>query len=391
VRKDRTTYTSPQSPVRGAESKQRMPEGIKLEDVEAIRQEVEAVIDEATAKLAKLETRAHQRLQDATVEQQRLENFLDEMRYRLQVANRNKEEGGVPRTFTGPLTEEQLNSMQVQEETLQERRDQLIRTNVELQQVHTRLSWLIHQVQGACAWVVSNNNDKRGENDSRQAQGAADEQVMLAQIIMGQEAERARLAREIHDGPAQALANTVMRLQWVEQLYKHQPDQVGPEIGKLRTAVQESLRDVRRFIFNLRPASLSDVGLVPTLNESVRDYANQYQVDVELNVPETLNLSQDQELVVFRIVQEALQNIHKHAEATHVRIDIQQRSGGPLVVEIKDDGKGFSPKQVRQIQPSSSGLVNMRERAATVGGTLQIDSTPGAGTTITLTLPMPKM
>src|SRR5690348_6947164 len=114
-----------------------MPEGIKLEDVEAIRQQVEAVVDEATSQLRKLEERAQQRLHEASVEQQRLENFLDEMRYRLQVANRNKEEGGVARTFTGPLTEEQLSSMQVQEETLQERRDQLIRTNVELEQVST--------------------------------------------------------------------------------------------------------------------------------------------------------------------------------------------------------------------------------------------------------------
>lgn len=367
-----------------------MPEGIKHEDVEAIRKQVEAIVDQATAQLRELQGQANQRLHSASEEQSRLDSFLDDMRYRLDQINRNVQQGGTPRTLTGPLTEEQLMSMQTQEETLRERRDQLRSTNEELGQVAERLSWLINQIQGACAWVVS-NNDKSGDPDSRTVNGAANEQVMLAQIIMGQEAERARLAREIHDGPAQALANTVMRLQWVEQLYKHRPDEVGPEISRLRTAIQDSLKDVRRFIFNLRPASLSDVGLLATLRESVRDYAEQYQVEVELNMPEALNLSQDQELVVFRVVQEALQNIHKHAEATHVSVDIQQRPGGPLVVEVADNGKGFNAKQVRQTQPSSSGLVNMRERAATAGGTLQIDSKPGAGTTITLTLPMPKV
>ena len=94
--------------------------------------------------------------------------------------------------------------------------------------------------------------------------------------------------------------------------------------------------------------------------------------------------------MVFRVIQEALQNSHKHAEATKIEVDLQQRSNGPLVVSVTDNGKGFNPKLVRQRQPSSAGLVNMRERAATVGGTFQIDSKPGSGTTVTLTLPMPK-
>ena len=154
--------------------------------------------------------------------------------------------------------------------------------------------------------------------------------------------------------------------------------------------MQDSLKDVRRFIFNLRPASLSEVGLIPTLRQHVRDYAEQHSVAVELNMPDNLALSSDQELVVFRVIQEALQNIHKHAEATQIAVDLQQRKGGPLTVTVADNGKGFNPEQARQRQPSSSGLVNMTERAATVGGTLQIESNPGEGTTITLVLPMPK-
>jgi two-component system sensor histidine kinase DegS len=214
--------------------------------------------------------------------------------------------------------------------------------------------------------------------------------VMWAQMALGQEAERARLAREIHDGPAQALANTVLRLQFVEQMVKQRPQEVQVELAKLRAAIQESLKDVRRFIFNLRPASLSDAGLVATLKYYTQDYADQFSIPVEVNISESLLLSANQELVVFRVIQEALQNIQKHAEAEHVVVNVQHRTDGPLAVTITDDGKGFDPKQVRQSRTGSSGLVSMRERAATVGGTLKVESRPGTGTTISLTLPMPK-
>jgi two-component system, NarL family, sensor histidine kinase DegS len=365
-------------------------EGLKRSDVESLRGNVEGELDRALQVLRNLEGSAQQRLHEATVEQQQLANFIDELHYRLQVLSQRNERGELPLTITGPLSENQLSAMHQQEGTLEERRADLQKSTAELEQVTTRLSWLIHQIEGARAWVLA-AVEASGDADGNDAlQPDSGEQVMWAQIIMGQEAERARLAREIHDGPAQALANTVMRLQLVEQMYTQQPDQVENELARLRGAVQDSLKDVRRFIFNLRPASLSDVGLIPTLREHVRDYSEQHGIEIQLNVPEQLSLSAKQELVVFRVIQEALQNIHKHASASTVEIDLQQRHDGPLAVTVKDDGQGFNPKLVRQRQPSSSGLVSMRERAATVGGTLQIDSTPGTGTTITLVLPMPK-
>ena len=368
-----------------------MPEGIRPQDVEDLRQQVQTAIDNATAQLRKIETLAQQRLRMASVEQQHLDNFLDELHYRLEFLEKSKDESGVALTITGPLTEDQLLTMKGQEETLAKRKDQIRKTNLDLQQVSTRLTWLIHQIAGACAWVLSESDNVPASSPSGPDGSNSGEQVMWAQLIMGQEAERARLAREIHDGPAQALANTVMRLQLLETLLKRQPAHVESELTRTRMAVQDSLQDVRRFIFDLRPASLSDVGLLATLRHYTSDYGDQYGVPVELNVPDTLNLSKDQELVVFRVVQEALQNIHKHGEATQISVDLQQRPDGPLVVTVTDNGKGFDPEQVRQRQPSSSGLVNMRERAATVGGTLLINSKPGAGTTVTLNLPMPKV
>lgn len=366
-------------------------EGLQRADVDAIRAEVERAIELALVNLRKIDASAQQRLREATIEQQQLDIFLDELHYRLQFLTQSRDSGAPARTVTGPLTDEQLGTMQKQEGGLQDRKADLQKSNSELEKLTTRMSWLIHQIEGAGTWVLAPAENSDEGDAARGLQPDSGEQVMWAQIIMGQEVERARLAREIHDGPAQALANTVMRLQLVEQMFTRQPDEVQGELARLRVAVQDSLKDVRRFVFNLRPASLSDVGLVSTLRTHARDYAEQYGVDVEINVPDNLALSSDQELVVFRVIQEALQNIHKHAEATKIGVDLQHRQDGPLVVTITDNGKGFSPKLARQRQPSSSGLVNMRERAATIGGTFQIDSKPGSGTTITLTLPMPKV
>lgn len=355
--------------------------------VETLRQEIEGAIGDAVDRLRRIEATAQQRLRQVRTEQQHLHTFIEELHYRLHSIASSPEP---PVTVTGPLTANQLNAMQEQEQTLEHHKTSLERTTSGLEQVSSRLSWLIHQIEGACEWVLS-PVDGDGEGDStRSQQSSPGEQVMWAQIIMGQEAERARLAREIHDGPAQVLANTVMRLRFVEQMYTRQPEEVEGELARLRAALQASLNDVRRFMFNLRPASLSDAGLLPTLKQYAEDYQEQFDVPVELNLPENLLLSANQELVVFRVVQEALQNIHKHAEASHIEINLQRRPNGPLVVTITDDGRGFNPRSVRQTRPTSSGLISMRERAATVGATLKIDSKLGVGTTITLTMPMPK-
>lgn len=372
-------------------------------EVERLRQSVSDAIDETVARLRAIEIDTQRRLREAGTEQQHLGHFLDEVQYRLSTINSSSER---PVTITGPLTDSQLHAIESQQGALNAEKKRLEQVNARLEQLSNRLSWLIHQIDGACAWVLSSGEPADADTESDAAsdeasssevngvvapkstlQPSPSDQVMWAQMVMGQEAERARLAREIHDGPAQVLANTVMRLSLLEKMFIHSPNDVPGELDRVRGALQESLKDVRRFIFNLRPASLSEIGLVPTLQQYTRDYAEQFNVEVELNVPENLNLSSNQELVVFRIIQEALQNIHKHAEATRIEINVQQRPSGPLTLTITDNGKGFDLKAVRKNSPASSGLVGMRERAATVGGTLKVESKSGIGTTVTLVLP----
>ncbi|HUP28454.1 MAG TPA: histidine kinase, partial [Chloroflexia bacterium] len=197
-------------------------------DVPKLRQDVEAAIGDTVTRLRSIEATAQQQLRLVAVERQHLEGFLDELSYRLRSIT---ESGKLPVTITGPITETQLNSMQVQEGTLLERKSVLEKTHAELEQVSNRLSWLIDQIEGACSYVTSTGDNER---ETEQAQGlmpSSGDQVMWAQIILGQEAERARLAREIHDGPAQVLANTVMRLQFVEQMQKHKPEDVSGELA----------------------------------------------------------------------------------------------------------------------------------------------------------------
>jgi two-component system sensor histidine kinase DegS len=363
------------------------PEGILQSDVQQLRHDVEGAIDASIKRLRDIEALAQAKLRQATNERQHLEAFLDELHYRLSSLTNS---GELPITITGPLTESQVVAMQSQEETLAKHKGEIAGICDDLGQLTNRMAWLIHQIEGGGTWVLSEPEADGGDAQPQGQQPEPSEQVMWAQIALGQEAERARLAREIHDGPAQALANTVMRLQFVEQMVKQRPDDVEMELAKLRAAIQASLKDVRRFIFNLRPASLSESGLVPTLQYYTQDYSDQFNIGVEVNIPQNLVLSPSQELVVFRVIQEALQNIQKHAEAENAVVNVQQRSGGPLVVTIADNGKGFDSKTVRHGRTGSAGLVSMRERAATVGGTLKVDSRPGTGTTITLTLPMPK-
>src|SRR5438552_4560970 len=217
-------------------------EGLQPSDVDSVRHEVERAIEEALANLRRLEMLAQQRLREATVEQQQLDIFVEEMHYRLQFLHQTRPAGSTPITVTGPLSDDQLHSMQRQEDGLRQRKDDLHKGISELEQVVTRMSWLIHQIEGAGAWVLASPEGNGDADASRALQPDSGEQVMWAQIIMGQEAERARLAREIHDGPAQALANTVMRLQLVEQMFQRDPQEIETELVRLRAAVQDSLK-----------------------------------------------------------------------------------------------------------------------------------------------------
>ena len=197
-------------------------------------------------------------------------------------------------------------------------------------------------------------------------------------LLAGQELERTRLARELHDETGQALASIRLGLKTLER-------QVGVEpLIQIRELVASALDDVRRLTVELRPPALDDFGLAPALERLTSVVTDRSEIEIQLSVRSPLELSAEYETALYRIVQEALTNIVKHADAHSVSIVVTS-AGGMIRAVIEDDGNGFEPEAVRA---EALGLVGMRERVSLLGGRFAVDSTPGLGTTLLVELPL---
>lgn len=207
--------------------------------------------------------------------------------------------------------------------------------------------------------------------------------------IQAQEEERYRLAREIHDGTAQILSNAILELEYCERLLDQNPEDLKAELAHLKRYLRGGLEEVRRFIFDLRPPTLTELGLMATLRSYVQDYQERFHIPVEMQEECGLDrgLSAAIEVAIFRIVQEALQNVRKHAAANQVRLCLIEGEQG-LALTIEDDGRGFDPARVESGHFQHMGLTGMRERASLIGGTLEIVSSPGGGTRVSLHVPI---
>jgi signal transduction histidine kinase len=245
-------------------------------------------------------------------------------------------------------------------------------------------------------------HDKQGatpsfsEDDLRLAESLADraaiavdlsEQVnrdAVRRVVEAQELERARLARELHDETGQALTSILLGLKPLEQTAGS--EEARASVASVRALVVSTLQDVRRLAVELRPTALDDFGLVPAverLTDTFRDQSG-LQVDLEAQLGEG-RLPNEAETTLYRVIQEALTNIVKHANAGRVSILLQRKDGGVVAV-VEDDGVGFDPAATRA---DALGLAGMRERVALVGGRLQVESASGAGTTLVAEVPVP--
>jgi signal transduction histidine kinase len=204
----------------------------------------------------------------------------------------------------------------------------------------------------------------------------------VRRVVQAQEAERSRLARELHDETGQALTSILLGLKPLEEALADHPARAA--LAELREHVVGALQDVRRLAVELRPAVLDDFGLVPALERLTDAFAEQSDVRVDFHSAlGELRLSSEVETTLYRVVQESLTNIVKHASAHSVSVSIARR--GPTVAAvIEDDGAGFDQRAVRE---EGVGLLGMRERLSFVDGRLEIESRPGAGTTIVAEVP----
>jgi two-component system sensor histidine kinase DegS len=209
-------------------------------------------------------------------------------------------------------------------------------------------------------------------------------------IIKAQEEERRHVAREIHDGPAQSMANVVLRAEICEKLLSAGRPEVVQELQQMKMLVKESLREVRKIIFELRPMALDDLGLVPTLFRYLENLCDQYAMNVSLEViGEERRLSSTLEVALFRMVQESVNNARKHSQANHVQVKLEFLPD-KVVAIVQDDGVGFDVEEVQRAWHSrqSFGLMGMRERIELLDGEFEVISCKGAGTTVTARLPI---
>ena len=212
---------------------------------------------------------------------------------------------------------------------------------------------------------------------------------LLNSIIGAQEDERKRIARELHDETSQVLTSIVLGLEGLEG-EECLTDESRERAGRLRAVTSRALEEVHHLSLELRPSALDDAGLVPGIARYLREYGLRHGQEVDFRSIGTdgLRLVPAAETAVFRIVQEALTNVARHAHARGVSVLLERR-GPNLVTVVEDDGCGFEPKNVAAAPlPERLGLAGMSERAALVGGNLTLESQPGQGTTVFVTVPL---
>jgi signal transduction histidine kinase len=212
----------------------------------------------------------------------------------------------------------------------------------------------------------------------------------VSAVTRGQEDERRRLARELHDGPVQALIALDQRVQMVQLKLKGTAPETHERLSDLRQMTSVLLEDVRRVIRALRPIYLEDLGLLPALEMLARDLETAVGVPVTFHSQgQAVRLTPEREIAAYRFAQEALSNVARHSQATEAAVEAVFEAG-LFTLCVRDNGRGFSPpERLGELAADSHfGLVGMQERAELVAGRMTIRSAPGQGTTVELRLPL---
>ena len=215
-------------------------------------------------------------------------------------------------------------------------------------------------------------------------------------VIEAQENERRRLARQMHDGPAQSLTNLILQAEICERLFDLDPEQAHVELENLKQAANATFQNTRRFIFGLRPMMLDDLGLVPTLRRYIQDFREKSGLSIDLHIMgEERRLAPHLEVTIFRVIQELLDNVDQHAQAAHVDVTLDLE-GEAVAVTVEDDGSGFDVEEALTaakeslgipVGRKSVGLITIQERTEMLGGEIEIDSSVGRGTKVRLEVP----
>ncbi|NLJ34242.1 MAG: histidine kinase [Firmicutes bacterium] len=283
-------------------------------------------------------------------------------------------------------TQVELALYREREKLLRQQRDDLERNLRNLGQTVQRAEGLVSQVGVVMDYL---GGGLRGF--SQILEGVQQREQLAVGIIKAQEDERGRVAREIHDGPAQSLTNLVFRVELCEKLLLNKSlGELQGELAELKGLIKESIREVRKIIFALRPMALDDLGLIPALRRYLEGLEEKDNLWVDL-VPlgNEIRLPANVEIGAFRIIQEALHNVAKHARVSRAKVTISY-GRKQLLISVRDEGIGFDPGKVadRSSGGEHYGLISMRERAELLGGGIEIKSGPGKGTRVIIAIPI---
>ncbi len=210
-------------------------------------------------------------------------------------------------------------------------------------------------------------------------------------IVQVEEDARKKLARDLHDGPTQSIAAIAMRVNYTRKLLEDNPEDVGEELARIEELARMTTKEIRHMLFTLRPLILETQGLRAALDQYIIKRAETDPLPVHLEAPQGVDqvLDKNAQGVIFYIIEEAISNARKHAQANNVWVRLSQQPGD-FVAEVEDDGKGFDLKAVMEDYAlrGSLGMTNLHERTELVGGKLEIHTARGQGTRVVLTVPL---
>jgi signal transduction histidine kinase len=269
------------------------------------------------------------------------------------------------------------------------------RTESQLRQAHERLAGHAREletvVQLRTASLVDSYDRLRSEMAER-AEAEAAREALRRQLLNAQEEERRRISRELHDQMGQnltALHLGLKSLHDTEACCQQLPSLVAP----LQQLAAQTARDLHRVALELRPAALDDLGLVKALHHLVETWSARYHIEADLETSryEPTGVSSEMKTALYRIIQEALNNVAKHSGAKHVSV-ILHRAADYVQAMIEDDGRGFDPESALEAARDRGrlGLVGIEERLAVISGTLKVEAAPGRGATLVIRIPTPK-
>ena len=274
-----------------------------------------------------------------------------------------------------------LKMIREREITLRQKRDFIERRLKSLEDMIEKGAALVSKVS-----VISNYLTDDFKQVTELIEDANQKQSFGLKIIEAQEEERRRISREIHDGPAQMLANILLRADLVDRTFRERGgEQALVEMKSMRSMVRTSLEEVRRIIYNLRPMPLDDLGLVPTIRKYLVNVEEYNNMTISLSEQGGLDrLASKYEVALFRLIQESIQNVIKHASAESIQVNIRIEKN-QVSVSIRDDGIGFDIEKKKE---NSFGLIGMRERVEMLDGEITINSKFGNGTTVYVNIPL---